>query len=389
MNGEISGIVNDFGWRYFKSLNRRENIFCSPYSIAAALSVIATGALFGTRLEILSALGADSIKNLDAGFKKFRGAVDKNYSGENVLRDANLLLINKNFIGGGISPTFESVVKNIYGAEIRVADFNGDLDGERQKISAWVDEKTNHFISNFQAELTAETIVNLLNVIYFKGAWQFPFKEYRTAAKTFTNRDGSKSRVQMMHETFDCSICYHSDENFRGVRLPYENQAAAMYFILSKNKWSLNVAEEWGATTSSYKKNFIAQLDTVSMLNGQIYMGNFEIEIPRFEFDIENNLVENLNAVGISRAFTNDAEFCNIVENVPLKIDSAIHRTKIKVDETGTESAAASELNMIIGCANPLAIPVVEFHADRPFVFMIRDVQFGLNLFAGVVNTLK
>lgn len=384
----MAAAVNNFGWRYFRTLNRAENIFYSPYSLAAALSLVANGATRATRAEILAALGAANVGVLNSGFKSFRAVEGEIYSDANILRDASLILVNKKYAVGGLNPTFENITADTYGSEVRTADFEGDLSGERAKITAWVDEKTAHFIPDFKAAPTADTIIALLNTIYFKSDWDEPFSDERTDGKFFTNRDGSKSFVQMMRRTFEFYTCYHSDENFRGIRLPYKNRNAAMYLIMARNKQNLNVADDWSAATSTYRKNFIAQLDTATMHNGQQYTGDFEVELPRFELDVENNLVEKLAAVGIQRIFTNRAEFFNLVEGVPLKINNGVHLAKIKVAERGTEAGALSWLDgKIIGSA-PFGRKVVKFHVDRPFIFVIRDIRHGLNLFVGAVNVL-
>ncbi len=95
----LSESVNDFSRAYYATLNHDENIFYSPYSIAAALSLVANGATGDTQREILNALRAENLDTLNASFQNFRSTIAKNYSGGNILRDANLILVNKNFIG--------------------------------------------------------------------------------------------------------------------------------------------------------------------------------------------------------------------------------------------------------------------------------------------------
>ena len=229
------GAINNFGWKYFKRLNLSENIFYSPYSIVAALSIAANGAIKATRAEILSALGAANVEFLNSGFKTFRDTFAKNYSGKNILRDTNLMLVNQRYIGNGINPTFENVITNIYDSEIRAADFEGNLSSEKAEITEWIDRKTSHFLPNCQVSPTAKTIIALLNVIYFKGAWHLTFDEENTRRENFTNHDGSKSSVKMMNKSFSYDVYFHSDENFKGIRLPYKDLTATMYLILPRS----------------------------------------------------------------------------------------------------------------------------------------------------------
>ena len=375
--------VNEFCWKYFGTLNRNENIFYSPYGINAALSILANGATGDTQTEILHGLSADNVEALNDGHKRFSDFVAVNY-GE-TFAEANLLLIDKKFIGRGIDKNFRSVVTDVYKSEVREADFSGNLDGERKKISRFVNEKTNGFIPDYKSIVTAGTVTDLLNVVYFKGDWALQFDARRTGDGDFTNRDGSKSVVKMMNKTFDEEIAYRADENFCGIKLPYSANAA-MLLILPTDENSLDVAELWHNQTVEYREKFLDGLQ-----RGYPFDGKVVVRLPKFELDIENSLVDNLKSIGIEKAFENDAEFFNIVNGTQLKIGNAKHRAKVKVDEKGTEAAAVTEIVMVEGAMPHPGKPpkIVYFEAERPFLFVIRDTQSGVTLFAGVVNSMR
>ena len=95
-------------------------------------------------------------------------------------------------------------------------------------------------------------------------------------------------------------------------------------------------------------------------------------------------------AMGINKAFSDYAEFFNIVKDTSLKINNAQHCAKLKVDEQGTEAAAVTEVTMIETTAmpNPRSIERVYFIAERPYLLLIRDIKSSVTLFAGVVNRL-
>ena len=381
---ELSKTVNNFNWNYFKNLDKDKNIFYSPYSIAAAFSIVANGAKGQTQKEILSALNAKKIDALNGEFKNFRAAMQKNYNDGVTLSEADLILIDKKFIGKGIDKKFQDVVKKNYQAEIDAADFAGNPEGEIERIKNFVAESTNDFISDYQATVDADTILDLLNVIYFKGSWQKPFDTYKTWKSFFTNNDGSKNRVEMMSKTFKENLAYFADENFVGIELPYKNNLAAMYVILPVQENDLNIAESWNNQEISYRENFLADIK-----NAPPFEGIVEVFIPKFELDIKNNLNEDLQKMGINRAFTNAAEFSNIVKNTRLKISQANHQAKIKVDEEGTTAAAVTEITMLEATAVATPPKRIYFRADRPFLFVIRDRNSGIDLFTGVVNSLK
>lgn len=375
--------VDDFCWKYFATLNRNKNIFFSPYGINAALSILANGASGDTLKEIIFALEADNVDNLNDCHKDFSAHAEKNYRGENLFAESNLLLIDRSVIGRGLNKNFQRVVTDIYKSDVREADFKNNLDGEKQKISRWVSDKTRGFIPDYKSIADAATLTDLLNVVYFKGKWVIPFKTANTDAATFTNRDGSKSMVDMMRNVFDNEITYRADEKFIGIELPYSDNAA-MYLILPANDAALDVAELWHNQPLSYRAEFLDGLKKFSAFNGEVV-----VKLPKFELDVENSLVENFKAMGITRAFGNDAEFFGILNDTPLKIGNAKHRAKVKVDEEGTEAAAITEVVMLEGAAvNDEPPRIVYFIAERPFLFLIRDVTTSVTLFTGVVNQL-
>ena len=381
---QISKTVNNFSRNYFSKLDKDKNIFYSPYSIAAAFSIVANGAKGQTQKEILSALNAKNLNALNQNFKDFRAGVEENYKDGVTLNEADLILIDKNFIGKGINANFQKNIEEFYKTEIDAADFQENLDAEKFRIKNFVAEKTKDFISDYESSAEENTILDLLNVIYFKGDWENPFDAAKTWKSFFTNNDGSKIRVQMMAQTFRNKISYYADEKFVGIALPYKNNLAAMYVILPRNENFLNVAELWDAAEFSYRENFLANIK-----NSSPFEGNVEVFIPKFELDIKNNLVEDLQQMGIRRAFTNSADFSNIVKNTRLKISNATHQAKIKVDETGTEAAAVTEITMVKSTAVAAPPKTIYFRADRPFLFLVRDAESEVNLFAGVVNSLQ
>ena len=373
----LSTSVDEFCWKYFATLDHKENIFYSPYGIHAALSILANGASDDTLQEILNALRMDNLEALNDAHKNFSAFVAKNY--EN-FAEANLLLIDKKIVGRGLDKNFKRIVNELYKSDVREANFSGDIDGEKQKISRWVSEKTKNFIPDYKSITTADTVTDLLNVVYFKGTWAIPFKARNTAPQNFKNCDGSIKEVDMMSEVFDHEIAYLENDDFKAIKLPY-NANAAMYLIMPSDDNSLNVAELWNAYTA--RSDFLNRLSKTSAFAGEVV-----VRLPKFELDIENNLVENFKAMGIKKSFTDDAEFFNIVKDTSLKIGNAQHRAKVKVDEQGTEAAAVTEITMVETTATPDFEPPrrVYFIAERPFLFVVRDLESNLILFAGVFN---
>ena len=385
----LSDSVNEFGWKYFGTLNKDENIFYSPYSISTALTVVSNGAEGATQQEMLKTLSIDSLEGVNSSYERFRNHIEKNYKGDDrTLMDSNLILINSKYIDNGINSGYQKIVENTFKSTVREADFAGNLEGEKQKITKWVDDKTNHFMPNYRSIASAETIMDILNVIYFKGDWEMPFDHEYTRSEKFTNKNTSTTKVDMMYQAFKNELKYYENDKYKAIALPYKklngNIVTIMYLLLPIKSSDLDIAEDWNGESLEYKQTFLENIKKAPTFYGKVY-----VKLPKFELDIENPIVNNLKSMGIQKAFTNDAEFFKMVNNVPLKIDDVNHRAKIKVDETGTEAAAVTEVVMVDGtAAAPMHEIVKYFYADRPFLFVIEDFESGVELFTGVVNKM-
>ena len=380
----LSTGVNEFCWKYFATLDKTENIFYSPYGIHAALSILANGASGDTRQEILHALSVDNVENLNDEHKRFSELVLKTYDDKNFFKEFNLLLVKKNIFGRGLDKKFQRVVTDVYKSDVRKADFSDNLDGERQNITRWVSDKTQGFIPNYYPLAFPGAMTDLLNVVCFKGEWAMPFNERDTSLQGFRNYDGSIDEYPMMSKVFKDAIPYRADEKFKGIILPY-SAGAAMYLILPADDNALNVAELWNAESFSYRADFIDGLRNSPAFDGEVI-----VRMPRSGMNFETILVDSLQAMGMEKSFSNDAEFFNIVNGEQLKIGNAKHCARIKIDEQGTEAAAVTEITMLEATATPDFKPPrrVYFIADRPFLFVVRDLESNVTLFAGVFNKL-
>ncbi|MBR1807286.1 MAG: hypothetical protein IJ774_12990 [Selenomonadaceae bacterium] len=376
----LSTGVNEFCWKFFDTLNINDNTVFSPYGIHAALSMLANGATGETQAEILRVLNFDDVDALNGAHKNFYATTEANYRDENIFRSTNLLPVNKKAAERGLNENFRRVVTDDYNSDVRILDFSGNINRERQKLARFVAEKTSGMIRDYQPIVDENTQAELFNVVYFKGAWQFPFDERGTETVDFTNYDGTKSQIFMMSATFNEKIPYFADEKFCGIKLPYTS-GAAMFVIMPVDEKSLYATELWSDETVEYRENFLDALNRSPAFDGKV-----SVRLPKIMFDHENFIVQNLMALGMKKSFTGDAQFPNIVNGMQLKVGGANHRAAIVVGEQGTEAAAVTEIPMLIDIASPEPPEVVYFHANRPYVFVIRDVASSMTLFVGAVN---
>lgn len=401
----LSEVIRRFNRKYLSTINKDNNILYSPYGIATALSIVANGTGEETKRELLNALCCDVIPNEEFGdYQKYLNFHHDNHI---FMMSSNILLIGQKNIAEAINRDFIRMVFNTYRSDIREADFT-NLEVEQERIMAWVDEKTQHIIPNYQPLITAEAQLDFLNVVCFKGEWEFMFAEginvgnkstQMVPVHIFSNKDGTESNIRFMSKEFHRSIPYYEDDRYHGIALPYrqsldeDKMAVAMYIVMPKEATDRNIADEWANETTEYQNRFLRLIKDNFDSDEDI---TIDVHLPKFEIYTTNNLKHNLMEMGVKLAFNDSADFGSMIDckKFPdgLKIGDIRHQAKIMIDEKGTEAAAATEMIMMAGCLSPSILEhktrYIEFHAYRPFLFIIQDLVSGIDLFTGVVNKL-
>ena len=129
--------------------------------------------------KLLSLLGATSNADLAAGQAAFLGQA--NYGSENTFKTTNLLLVDKDLAGAdGVKESYQALVTAPFNAEARTADFHHKAEEEKKKIRATVNEVTDGFMPDYESIADSSTDVDLMNITYFKGKWQYPFEVKNT-----------------------------------------------------------------------------------------------------------------------------------------------------------------------------------------------------------------
>jgi serpin B len=353
-----------------------DNLFYSPYSISLALAMTYAGARGETEQEMAQTLHFDlSQAQLHPAFNALdqelanRGELIELPDGEQEGFQLNIA----NSIWGQVDYAFLGEFLDLlalnYGAGMRVVDFVEDSELARQQINDWVSDETEERIQDLIPEgvLDAATTLVLTNAIYFNAAWMDPFDEAATKDGLFFLLDGGQVDVPMMNQSE--WMHYAEGNGYQLVERSYVGGKMAMDIILP----------DTGAFST-----IEADLDTewldqaLSGLEGQ----QVALSMPRFEFESEVGLTETLQTMGMPTAFGGGADFSGMDGTRNLFIGEVLHKAFVSVDEAGTEAAAATAVIMERGMApqSPIVISV-----DRPFIFLIRDLQTGAVLFVGRV----
>lgn len=352
------------------------NLFYSPFSISAALAMTYAGARGETESQMADTLRFTlSQTSLHPAFNSLdlalaiRGEGAKGKDGEGFrLKIANALWGQKDY---QFMADFLDVLAENYGAGMRLLDFASQPEPSRITINDWVEDQTEGRIKDAikQGVIDGMTRLVLTNAIYFNAAWLHAFDEKSTADGQFHLLDGSQVTAPMMHQTE--SFGYTTGDGYVAVELPYDGEDLSMVILLP-DEGNLQALED--SLSAELLATVLGGLD-----NQQV-----ALTMPRFEFKSEFGLGATLAAMGMPVAFSGEADFSGMTGNRDLQIAEVLHQAFVSVDESGTEAAAATEVVMRVTAGPERPVQVM---LDRPFVFLIRDVETDTVLFAGrVVN---
>ena len=361
-----------FGFNLFDEIRKTEpdrNIFISPLSVSIGLAMTLNGAAGETEQAILEALqlqGLDS-ESINTGYAQLRQALQAPDP------EGALIIANSLWAYQGIQFKEDFLERNaqFFEAEISTLDFNDPR--TLQTINQWVNTRTNGRIPKILGKIKPETLLFLINTIYFKAEWRHKFDPLRTGHRNFHLITGGKKRVPMMSTEFwRSSYPYYRGDIFQAVRLPYRDGEMSMYIFLPDPESDLNTflenlsAERWEDWMSQFRERKVV------------------LVIPKFRLEYRVQLNNALKALGMGITLRNEADFSRMAPPPPqgLFIDELIHSTIVDVHEGGTEAAAATAIGPMVGA---LRVEYVTFIADRPFFFAIRDNQTKTVLFMGVV----
>lgn len=364
---EVAEGNNEFALDLYKNLTNTDgnkNIFFSPWSISTALSMAYEGARGQTAEEMQSVLHVpknDMVRR--SSFARLYNLMNINKKYE--LSLANALWAQEDY---PILDSYKDVNRNYYGAEVDNLDFSGDPKGSADRINRWVEEETRGKIDELVKGNTLPNIrLVLTNAIYFKGDWVKQFDETKTRDEEFKISPDRTVKAPMMRHDENKDFNYTETENLKTLKLPYKGKDLSMLILLPK--------EEFGLT--EIEKNLTA--DMLYDIESDLSTQEVNVVMPKFEFKTDYNLKGVLEEMGMVRPFGN-ADFSGITGDKSLFIEFVKHKAYIKVNEKGTEAAAATAVGMAESAAR-----YNTFHADHPFIFMIKDDRTDSILFMGKV----
>jgi serpin B len=357
-----------------------DNIMVSPLSVMLALSMTMNGADTTTLEAMLSGLGFEglALKEVNTYLHQVVRALAENE--ELTLEIANSIWVREDY--QPLKRSFYEIVRDYYDAGIFPLAGPGP-------INEWVTDATHDKITDIVSELPPDTAMVLVNAIYFNGTWLDPFDTDRTDTGEF-HAAGGAVRADMMHTEGE-EVSYKRGRDYQAVAIPYKDENTSLYVFLPDEESSLGEFyentlaaggsggyHEYSWDTNDWKWVEDGEETLFSNFGG----AEVVLSLPKFSFEFDKSLKDDLIALGMEEIFSDRSDFTNFSEGKNPFVVDVIHKTFIEVNEEGTEAAAVTAVIM----ADTAAAFTVSMIVDRPFFFCIRDDETGVILFMGQVT---
>ena len=331
----------------FNKMNKEkkgENLIISPLSIFQALSLATNGAKSETQLEMLDLLQASDIDELN----------EINYKILSIFKEFTTIDI-ANAVMTKFTPLedFANVAKK-YLSPIEPLK-------SVEQVNNWCSNKTHGKIDKILEELDPNTLMIILNAVYFKGEWTSKFDSRSTRELPFYNLGTEKKDIDTMVQIDH--FRYYEDKKVQAIELRFIEDYMSAIIILPAEGNDINKYIDTLSISSEEYTKIIKGLNRV-----KVY-----IQLPKFELQFKDQLNEVLTDLGMEKAFNPfEADFTGLREEGELFVSKVIHKTYLKVFEDGCEAAAVTAID-IAGNGMPIEEKIYEMKVNRPFLFLLKN----------------
>jgi serpin B len=365
-SNDVISKSNSFGIDLFRVTAQAEedNIMLSPLSASIALTMLLNGCNGETYNQIRDMMGYEglTLTEINAAYNSLVTqllAVDP----EVELALANAVWYRQDFT---VKPDYLTAMDQSFNARIEALDFLSP--SALETINGWASDNTNGKIKEVLKEISPDAVMFLQNALYFKGTWTYKFKEDQTGNAPFYLENGNTTDVKMMQSLIPVKI--FSTNHATAVELPYGQQNFSMVVIVPVNALSNYLAEfdpaEW--------ESIVAGIDAIDE------PVETQMMLPKFKFDYEKYLNDQLQALGMIDAFNPGAADLSGISDASIFVSFVKQNTFVEVNEEGTEAAAVTTIGI-----EYTSVPGT-FTVDKPFIFAIRERMTNSLLFIGKVE---
>ncbi|XP_026054201.1 antithrombin-III [Carassius auratus] len=378
---ELSKANSHFALSFFKQLaegkSNDENLFLSPISISTAFAMTKLGACNTTLEQLMKVFKFDMIKEKTSDqvhffFGKLNCRLYRKKHETTELISANRLFGDKSTL---FNESFQHISEMVYGAKLLPLDFKEKPEASRMTINEWIANKTENRIKDTLPEgsIDSNTILVLVNAIYFKGQWKHKFDKQNVMDSDFHVSERHTCRVPMMYQERKFNYARIDDDKVQILELPYNGGEITMVLILPYE----------GTTLPE-----VVETITLTKLEGWLHAmkeTTVSVHVPRFRIENNFSLKEQLMKMGLEDLFSPEKASLPgmVAEDGPnLYISDAYHKAFLEVNEEGSEAAAATA---VVATGRSLNIYRENFMADRPFLLLIRESSINALIFTGRV----
>jgi len=368
VSADVAARTTDFAFDFFKKFQAmqpaNDNIFVSPLSLHMALGMLLNGAEGETAAQISKTLKTEGVPqaDLNQAYQALLEGLPK-ADPKVQLGLANSVWYRNTF---KVEANFLNVLRSSFDAEVAGLDFAAPT--AKDKINAWASDKTKGKIDKVIDQINPSDVMFLLNALYFKGDWKAQFDAKLTDDAPFYLSKGGQKTVKMMRIKNNFKVAQR--EGYGAVQLPYASGNFNLTLLIPDRESDVNKLIN-GLSAANWQ-----QLQT-AMREQSATVG-----LPRFTLEYETKLNEVLQASGMTRAFSDQAQLGKINPTADLFVSLVKQNTFLGIDEKGTEAAAVTTIGVGVTSVGPME---PTFIADRPFVIVISEKTSNTILFMGKI----
>lgn len=384
-----SAIVNGnnaFGFDLYREVIKapgaaNNNVFLSPASVSFALGMTSAGAKGDTLTELENGLHFSLPQpTTHAGFNWLKQelmgrpaeALATQSGSQNLEFDLNL--VNSLWVDNHFEPVpgFLDLLAREYNAGLLLQDFAGNPDDSRKNLNGWVAQETKQRVQDLLpvGSIASDTHFVLVNAVSLGAPWAFPFSKQATENAPFTTLAGSQMTVPMMTVgSAGINTPYLADDDIEAAGVPLLGGKLSVVLVVPR-------PGKFAAVEASLSA------EKFDAIQSAMHSEQVEVKVPRFKFTSSSlSLLQPLQALGIKKPFSEEADFSGISTSTKVEIFDVVHKAMVAFNEDGIEAAAATA----VFDGESVPPPAVPFVVDRPFFMAIKDVT-GAVLFWGRVT---
>ena len=333
----------------FNKINKEkegENLIISPLSIFQALSLAANGAREETQSEMLDLLQSDTIEELN----KINYKIISLFKDFTTIDIANAVMTKftplEDF--SKIAQEYLSPVEPLKSVE---------------QVNNWCSNKTHGKIDKILDSLDPNTLMIILNAVYFKGKWYSTFDSYFTKKLPFYNLGKEEIEIDTMTQIEHFG--YYEDKKVQAIELKFVKDYMSAIVILPAE----------GTDINKYIDTLSISNEEYNKIIGGFNYAKVNLQLPKFELTFKETLNDVLSSLGMYNAFDPiNADFRGLREEGGLFISRVIHKTYLKVFEDGCEAAAVTLID-VVGSAMPVEEKIYDMKVNRPFLFLLKNAR--------------